>query len=171
MAASALMFTLDGVPLLYNGMEAGDATESGDPALFDNMTIFWQPKERPPLRRIYRDLIQLRKDFPAFRNDTVTWLPNSDSDNVVTLLRRDDTNEFLVVINFSNRPLKGNVNLPHSGEFKPLKFEGMPEVQDSLPAFRLNGFEWQVYHRVLDVAERGKSQEMASDAGTHSTSN
>ena len=33
LAASALMFTLDGVPLLYNGMEAGDATESGDPAL------------------------------------------------------------------------------------------------------------------------------------------
>ncbi|MBU6411748.1 MAG: alpha-amylase, partial [Verrucomicrobia bacterium] len=30
LAASALMFTLDGVPLLYNGMEVGDATESGD---------------------------------------------------------------------------------------------------------------------------------------------
>jgi cyclomaltodextrinase / maltogenic alpha-amylase / neopullulanase len=33
LAASALMFTLDGVPLLYNGMEVGDATESGAPAL------------------------------------------------------------------------------------------------------------------------------------------
>ena len=51
LAASALMFTLDGVPLLYNGMEVGDATESGDPALFEKLPIFWNPKERPPLRR------------------------------------------------------------------------------------------------------------------------
>ncbi|MDB6110823.1 MAG: alpha amylase catalytic region [Pedosphaera sp.] len=48
LAASVLMFSLDGVPLLYNGMEAGDATESGDPALFEKMPIFWQPRERPP---------------------------------------------------------------------------------------------------------------------------
>ncbi|MGA2868328.1 MAG: alpha-amylase family glycosyl hydrolase, partial [Verrucomicrobiota bacterium] len=65
LAASALMFTLDGVPLMYNGMEAGDATESGDPALFDKLNIFWHPKDRPPLREIYHNLIQLRKDHPA----------------------------------------------------------------------------------------------------------
>ena len=58
LAASALMFTLDGVPLIYNGMEVGDATESGDPALFDKLNIFWHPKERPQLRSIYHDLIQ-----------------------------------------------------------------------------------------------------------------
>ena len=78
LAASALMFTLDGVPLLYNGMEVGDATESGDPALFDKLPIFWNPKERPPLRDIYRDLIQLRKKYPALRNNRSTWLHNSD---------------------------------------------------------------------------------------------
>src|SRR5205085_2046297 len=33
LAAEALMFTLDGVPMLYNGMEAGDTAESGAPAL------------------------------------------------------------------------------------------------------------------------------------------
>ena len=35
LAASAVMFTLDGVPLLYNGMEVGDTTESAAPALFE----------------------------------------------------------------------------------------------------------------------------------------
>ena len=68
LAASALMFTLDGVPLLYNGMEVGDATESGDPALFDKLPIFWNPKDRPPLREIYHALIRLRKQNPAFQN-------------------------------------------------------------------------------------------------------
>src|SRR5262249_44076401 len=85
LAASALMFTLDGVPLLYNGMEVGDATESGDPALFEKLSVFWYPKERPPLRDIYRDLIKLRKQYAAFRNDRVIWLRNSDEANLVTL--------------------------------------------------------------------------------------
>ena len=37
----SLMFTLDGVPLLYNGMEVGDTTESGAPALFEKLPVFW----------------------------------------------------------------------------------------------------------------------------------
>jgi hypothetical protein len=36
LATQALVFTLDGVPMFYNGMEAGDVTESGAPALFEN---------------------------------------------------------------------------------------------------------------------------------------
>ena len=31
LAAQVLMLTLDGVPLFYNGMEVGDATESSRP--------------------------------------------------------------------------------------------------------------------------------------------
>ena len=105
LAASALMFSLDGVPLLYNGMEVGDATESGDPALFEKLPLFWNPKGRPALRDIYRDLIRLRKDNPAFRNDRVVWLHNSDEANLVTLMRADEKSEFITVINFSNRPI------------------------------------------------------------------
>src|SRR5205814_6925463 len=66
LAASVLMFSLDGVPLLYNGMEVGDATESADAALLEKMPIFWQAKERPRLREIYRDLIKLRKQYAPF---------------------------------------------------------------------------------------------------------
>jgi glycosidase len=94
LAASALMFSLDGVPLLYNGMEVGDATESGDPALFDKLPIFWHPKERPPLREIYHALIQLRREHPAFTNNRVDWLQNSDPANLVTLMRLDENDEF-----------------------------------------------------------------------------
>ena len=85
-------------------MEVGDATESGDPALFEKLPIFWHPKERPPLREIYQRLIKLRADYPAFHNDRVIWLRNSDEANRVTIMRLDDKDEFVVVINFSNRP-------------------------------------------------------------------
>jgi glycosidase len=150
LAASALMFTLDGVPLLYNGMEVGDATESGDPALFEKLPIFWHPKERPPLRDIYRDLIKMRKQYPAFRNDKVVWLRNSDETDLVTFMRLDDEDEFVVVINFSNRPKVGWLEVQHQRDFKPVKLTGLPDsAENELPLFRLNGFEWRIYHRAV----------------------
>jgi cyclomaltodextrinase len=48
LAASAFMFTLDGVPLLYEGMEVGDTAESGAPALFEKLPVFWKIAERRP---------------------------------------------------------------------------------------------------------------------------
>jgi cyclomaltodextrinase / maltogenic alpha-amylase / neopullulanase len=150
LASQVFMMTLDGVPLLYNGMEAGDATESGDPALFEKLPVFWKPKERPPLRDIYRDLIKLRRQYAPFRNDNLTWLRNSDEANLVTFLRQDDKDEFVVVINFSNRPEAGSVEVANAREFKPLKIAGVPEPRsDSFPHFRLKGFEWRIYHRVV----------------------
>ena len=146
LAASVLMFTLDGVPLLYNGMEVGDATESGDPALFEKMPVFWHPKERPPLRAIYSDLIKLRKDYPAFHNDRVIWLHNSDEADVVTLMRLDSKDEFVVVINFSNRSVIGQVDVMHSGEFEPVT-PGVKETPAGFPLYALKGFEYRIYHR------------------------
>jgi glycosidase len=151
LAASALMFTLDGVPLLYNGMEVGDATESGDPALFNKLTIFWQPKGRPPLREIYQGLIKLREQYPGcFCNNQVKWLRNSENKDVVTFLRSDGTNEFMVAINFSNRPVSGQVEVQNGGGFKLVPISGLvdPPAGD-LPQFRLNGFEWQIFHRTV----------------------
>ena len=148
LAASALMFTLDGVPLLYNGMEVGDATESGDPALFEKMPIFWHPKGRPPFRDIYKDLIRLRKQYPAFSSDQVTWLHNSDEADVVSFLRPDSKNEFVVVINFSNRPLTAKVDVPQAADFKAVPISGVPNPPaNDFPQLHLKGFEWRIYHR------------------------
>jgi len=150
LAASVLMFTLDGVPLLYNGMEVGDATESGDPALFEKLPVFWKSKERPPLRDLYRDLIKVRKQYAPFRSERLIWLRNSNETDLVTFLRLDDKDEFVVVINFSSRPLLGWVEVMNDQQFKPLKFPGMPEVPTAgFPLFRLSGYEWRIYHRVV----------------------
>jgi cyclomaltodextrinase len=148
LAAAVLMFTLDGVPLLYNGMEVGDATESGDPALFETMPVFWNPKERPPLRQIYRDLIKLRKVHAPFRNNRVIWLRNSDEANLVTFMRLDGRDEFVIVINLSNRPVVASVEVMNADGFQQHRIAGTSEVQaGGFPLFRLNGFEWRIYHR------------------------
>ena len=150
LAASVLMFTLDGVPLLYNGMEVGDATESGDPALFDKLPIFWHPKERPALNTIYRELIQLRRQSPAFRNDRVIWLKNTDQNEVVTFMREDEHEQFVVVINFSNHPANAGAEVPNPADFQPVKINGLVgSPSPDFPSMHLGGFEWRIYHRTI----------------------
>ena len=161
LAGSALMFTLDGVPLLYNGMEVGDATESGDPALFDKLPIFWSPKDRPPLRRIYRDLIRLRKENAPLREGPVEWLHNSSEGSLVSFERAGQSNDFVVVINFSNRPIQGQVQVNDAQDFKPVPIAGMPPVpKQDFPSVHLGGFDWRIYQRPLPPVEHA-----ASDAG------
>jgi cyclomaltodextrinase len=149
LAVSALMFTLDGVPLIYNGMEAGDTNQSNGGALFGKRNILWYPKVHPELRSIYHDLIQLRHQYAALRNSRVDWLPNSDETKLLTFLRADDKDELLVVINFSARPITGRVDLKNLDGFALLKISGMRSSSgdEPLPMFRLNGYGWRIYHR------------------------
>jgi glycosidase len=163
LAASALMFTLDGVPLLYNGMEVGDATESGDPALFDKLPIFWHPKERPELTSIYKNLIKLRQQTPAFRNDRVNWIHNTAEKNVVTFIREDAHEQFLIAINFSNHPLNAAVEVTNPADFQLVKINGTaPSTSTSFPAMRLDGFEWRIYHRTIPTISAAESKSVST---------
>jgi glycosidase len=150
LAAQVLMLTLDGVPLFYNGMEVGDATESGDPAMFEKMPVFWTPGGRPPLRKTYQDLIKLRKQHPAFSNDDVFWVSNSVPDQVASFLRRDANEEFLVLINLSSERAIGTVDVSTQKAFEPVRIAGMGDLLDtSIPNFSLNGYAWSIHRRSL----------------------
>ena len=130
LAASALMFTLDGVPMLYNGMEVGDTAESGDPALFERLQIFWPiAKRRPEFPRFYKEMISFRKASEALRRGSVQWLHNSDESRIVTYSRRAGDEEILVAINFSNQPFMGFVEASGSATFADVT----PDVQPPLP--------------------------------------
>src|SRR6266571_740936 len=63
--------------------------------------------KRAPWRDIYRDLIKLRKQYAPFHNGRVVWLRNSAEADLVTFMRLDGKDEFVVAINFSNRPVVG----------------------------------------------------------------
>jgi cyclomaltodextrinase / maltogenic alpha-amylase / neopullulanase len=110
LAASAFVFTLDGVPMIYNGMEVGDTTESGAPALFEKLPIFWAIGERrPEFRKFYREMMAQRRASKALRRGTLGWVRNSDEARVVSFVRRFEGESVLVVINFSNQPFSGTV--------------------------------------------------------------
>ena len=130
LAASALMFTLDGVPLLYNGQEVGDTTESGAPALFERLPIFWPIAERrPEFPRFYKQLMALRRSSNALRRGSLDWLPNSDESRVLTYARRTTVEEILVAINLSNRPFNGSVDIGKRETFVDVT----PDVDPPLP--------------------------------------
>ncbi len=130
LAASALMFTLDGVPLVYNGMEVGDTTESGAPALFEKLPIFWPIAERrPEFPRFYKQIMTLRRSSDALRRGSLEWLRNSDEARVLTYIRRTEDEEVVVAINLSNRPFFGSVEVGGAASFADIT----PDIGPSLP--------------------------------------
>ena len=163
-AASAMMFTLDGVPLIYNGMEVGDTTESGAPALFEKLPIFWPIAERrPEFPRFYKQMMALRHSSSALRRGDVQWLHNSDESRLVSYLRRSRDEEMLVVINFSNRPFFGSVEFTGGETLKEVTPDiGAPLPPDApapelaararnngLPAVYLDAWGYRIFRRVL----------------------
>jgi glycosidase len=146
MAAAALVFALDGVPLLYNGQEAGDVTESGAPALFENMKVFWTGAERrPEIIDLFKRLIAVRHDHAALRQGQVVWLSNTDEDRVVTFLRRDGGEEFLVAVNLSNKPFVGTVEA--SGTYTEVALARGDPRPAAIPALALDAWGFRLFRR------------------------
>jgi cyclomaltodextrinase len=151
LAASALVFTLDGVPLLYNGMEVGDTTESGVPALFERLPIFWPIAERrPQFPEFYKQLTSLRRENPALRDGETRWLRNSDDQRIVTFSRRDSREELVVAVNLSNRPFAGTVGVAEASLYKDVTPDSMAKDRSSiLPEMRLDSWGFRIFRRSL----------------------
>ncbi len=157
LAASALMFTLDGVPMIYNGMEVGDTTESGAPALFERLPVFWQfADRRADFPRFYKRFIEMRKTHGALKNGATVWLKNSDESRVVTFARRTDNEEILVAINLSSQPFVGIVETQGAANYADItpdiKSERPIDARSrmaALPVVSLDAWGWRVFRRTL----------------------
>ena len=145
LAAQALAFTLDGVPMIYNGMEAGDTTESGAPALFEKRPIFWQFAERrQDFPKFYSGMIALRKSSLALRRGDLTWIRNSDESRVSTFTRRAGNEEVMVAINMSGSPLFVSVDAGGS------VVEITPSVTNraaTMPTIGLDAWGYRIFRR------------------------
>ncbi|MBC7895082.1 MAG: alpha-amylase [Cytophagaceae bacterium] len=146
MAATALIFTLDGIPLLYNGQEAGDATESRAPALFEALPVSWGSREiHPDVPRFHRGVIGLRAAHVALRQGSTTWLGNSDEERIVTFLRGDGTEQVLVAINLSSRPFAGTVEA--SGDWTEVTPGADAARAPGLPALSLEAWGFRAFRK------------------------
>lgn len=149
LAAAALVFTLDGVPLLYNGMEVGDAAESRAPALFEKAPIDWKSADRhPQLPRAYRQLTALRQAHPSLTDGELTWLHNSEEARVLSFTRRDAAETLLVTVNLSPQPFAGAVEAG-DGSFADITpaADAAKPARAALPALALAAWEYRVFRK------------------------
>ncbi len=155
LAASAVMFTLDGVPLLYNGMEVGDTSESAAPALFEHIPIRWDMAERRPhVNAYYRALTQLRRAHPALTRGEVRWLRNGDEARVLSYERAHADETLVVVVNLSSQPYAGLVDAG-AGDWRDITpawsiqagVGGNARRASTLPALILAPWETRVFRR------------------------
>jgi len=145
LAAQALAFTLDGVPMFYNGMENGDTTESGYPALFEKLPVFWQFAERrPEFPRFYKGMIELRKNSVALRRGDLTWLKNSDESKILTFARKSGAEEIVVAINMSNQPFFGAVET--GGNYEDIT-PNTEKKSVALPSLSLDSFGFRIFRK------------------------
>jgi hypothetical protein len=107
------------------------------------------------MREIYRDLILLRKEYAPLRKGRVLWLHNSKEESVVTYERTDENKDFVIVINFSNRPIHARVDVNNGEDFAPVRIAGTPAAPAAdFPSVHMGGFEWRIYQRSSHLADR-----------------
>ncbi len=146
LAASALIFTLNGVPLIYNGMEVGDITESRAPALFEKMPLFWKAEDlRPTFKPFYAGIIALRKEHPSLSQGNIKWLKNSAEERVLTYLRTTDKETLFIALNLSNQPFSGTVDLKDAAKDITPRQEPLTIPLQPLPKLSLGAWEFRIY--------------------------
>jgi glycosidase len=121
-AMTAIHFTLDGVPLLYNGQEIGDTSLQ---SIYARWPVKWEAACLPKAKAkfaFHQTLCQLRRNEPALTDGEVIWLDNDQPDAVLSFLRRAGSDEIVTVASLSNRKLKVQVELP--GKFNALVSDG-----------------------------------------------
>ena len=121
-AAIALSVVGDGMPLIYNGQEAGNAQRL---KFFERDPIAWREH---PLGGLYRRLLALKRANTALWNGgwgaAMVDVPNSAPSHVLSFVRRNDRDRVFAAFNFSGRartaalgdgPYPGSYEDPFSG--------------------------------------------------------
>ena len=114
--AFALLFTSEGIPLVYNGQEAGNEKRL---KFFEKDPIAWKDH---PNGALIRDWIAFRDAHSAL--DNAPWgarmvqVKNSDAQKVFSFARARDGDAVLVVQNYSAEPRSVTLDeLPHPGRW------------------------------------------------------
>ncbi|MBI2619568.1 MAG: alpha-glucosidase C-terminal domain-containing protein [Ignavibacteriales bacterium] len=109
-ATAVLMFTVPGIPLIYNGEEVGNEKRL---SLFEKVDIDW--RKGSDFRKLYGRLGSLRRNHPALRYGVLTELSNSDNDKILSFLRNYGADSVITVINFSNTQKTVTVEIGQAG--------------------------------------------------------
>jgi glycosidase len=135
----------EGIPLLYNGQEAGNPDRL---AFFEKDTIVWREH---PIGELYRKLFALKHENSALWNApwgaTMVHVPNSADTDVLAFVRENDDQAVFAVLNFS--PEARAVTFgegPHHGAYTEL-FTDASATFDAGTRLELEPWGYRVYVR------------------------
>jgi hypothetical protein len=133
-AVAVFNFTNTGVPLVYNGMEIGNAAGTTNP----HAPIDWHGGN-PAFPAFYRALIALRHSSAAFQGGAMTWLPNSAPRQLLTYTRTGGGAQFLVAINLTPGAARGTILSRIGCGWKQVPLAGtlVAQTHAALPAVAL----------------------------------
>ena len=101
-AAIVLSFTSEGIPLIYNGQEAGNEKRL---EFFERDPIVWREH---PLGELFADLIALKDEVSALGNGAagarMVQVVNSAPEEVFGFVRANERDGVLVLLNLSGQP-------------------------------------------------------------------
>jgi glycosidase len=149
-AALVAMFTLDGVPMIYNGQEVADTARH---SIFGRLPIDWANGDTPTgqTRQAFcRKLCTIRHAERALTHGAVVWLDNDQPASVLSLLRRESGEEILSVLNLSDRATKVRITFPeptHWSYSTLLAAGAKAETDDRGFLLNLEGFGYLVAER------------------------
>jgi glycosidase len=103
--AAVLVNTLPGVPLLYNGQEAGNPDKL---SLFEKISLNWQTQN--DFRQFYTKLFALRASHPALTGATMIRIPSSNDRRVYAFVRLAPADTLLAVFNFASSEFRGTLD-------------------------------------------------------------
>jgi cyclomaltodextrinase / maltogenic alpha-amylase / neopullulanase len=108
-AALAHIFTLDGVPFIYNGQEIADTARH---SIFGRAPIHWASAETLAGKTRFdfvQKLCELYKKEKALTQGSMTWLENDQPEAVLAYLRKFDEEEILTVINLADQTMRTRI--------------------------------------------------------------
>lgn len=142
-AAMVLSVVGEGMPLVYNGQEAGNTKRL---QFFEKDPIEWREH---PNGELYKKLFALKKRNTALWNGqwgaTMVLVPNSAPARVFSFVRRNDADKVFAVINFSDQPqaVTFKENLYH-GAYTDY-FANRPAQLDASTRLELKPWDYRVF--------------------------
>lgn len=141
-AATVLSFVGEGIPLVYNGQEAGNERRL---SFFDRDPIEWRAHPRGEL---YRRLIAFKKAEPALWNGA--WgagmidVPNGAQDRLLTFVRGNGAHRVFAAFNLSGSPVRTTLGrAPYPGRYRDFTDHGAVALADG-DTIELPAWGWRV---------------------------
>jgi cyclomaltodextrinase len=148
-----IIFTLDGVPFLYNGQEVSDEARH---SIWGRLPVNWANGDTPDGKARFafiQKLIEMRKSEPSLTEGKLEWIENSLPDEVLSFTRTLGKEQILIVVNLTGKQVNVNLegsDIGKSNQVKPLLVNGI--MKDDNP----NTFEFQDYGYWVGKLKTGK---------------